>query len=56
MVDYDLSTNSYDHVAEAIVDLGNRILDEDDSADVWEVASGILAGAVQFWLFFATAL
>ena len=51
MVDLDLNTNSYDHVAEAIIDMGNRILDEDDSADVWEVASGILAGAIQFWLF-----
>jgi hypothetical protein len=40
----------YDQVAEAIVELGDRLLEEDDSADVWEVASGILAGAVQFWL------
>jgi len=51
MADLDFNTNSYDHVAEAIIDMGNRILDEDDSADVWEVASGILAGAIQFWLF-----
>jgi hypothetical protein len=41
---------TYDQVAETIVELGNRILDEDESADVWEVASGIMAGAVQFWL------
>ena len=41
----------YDQVAETIVELGDRLLDEDDSADVWEVASGILAGAVQFWLY-----
>jgi hypothetical protein len=27
------------------------MLDEDESAEVWEVASGILAGAVQFWLY-----
>ncbi len=41
----------YDQVAETIVELGDRLLDEDDSADVWEVASGMLAGAVQFWLY-----
>ncbi len=41
----------YDEAAQEVVDLGNRILDEDGSADSWEVASGLLAGAVQFWLF-----
>ena len=42
---------TYDQVAEKIIELGNRMLDEDESADVWEVASGILAGAVQFWMY-----
>ena len=42
---------TYDQLAETIVDLGNRLLDEDESADFLEVASGILAGAVQFWLY-----
>lgn len=42
---------TYEQVAETIVELGNRMLDEDESAEVWEVASGMLAGAVQFWLF-----
>lgn len=42
---------TYDQVAETIIELGNRMLDEDESAEVWEVASGILAGAVQFWLY-----
>ena len=41
---------TYDQVAEDIVEMGNRLL-EDESADVWEVASGIMAGAVQFWLY-----
>lgn len=42
---------TYDQVAETIVELGNRMLDQDESAEMWEVASGMLAGAVQFWLF-----
>ena len=41
---------TYDHVAETIVEMGHRML-EDESADVWEVASGIMAGAIQFWLY-----
>jgi hypothetical protein len=41
---------TYDQVAETIVEMGNHILAEDESADVMEVASGIMAGAVQLWL------
>ncbi len=41
----------FDETAQQTVDLGNRILDTDGSADTWEVASGLLAGAIQFWLF-----
>jgi len=42
---------TYDQVAEKMIELGNQMLESDESADVWEVASGMLAGAVQFWLF-----
>lgn len=41
----------FDLAAERVVDLGNRLLDHDTDADAWEVASGLLAGAIQFWLF-----
>ena len=41
---------TYDQVAETVIELGNRMLAEDESADMLEVASGIMAGAVQFWL------
>ncbi len=41
----------YDQVAESIVEMGNRMIDEDESVDMWEVASGMLAGAIQFWLY-----
>ncbi len=26
-------------------------VDEDDEADVWDIADGLLAGAIQYWLF-----
>lgn len=41
----------FDEAAEKAIDLGNRILDGGEEADDWAVASGLLAGAVQFWLF-----
>src|SRR4051812_35020014 len=34
------------------VDVGNSIASEDENdADVWDVADGMLAGAIQFWLY-----
>lgn len=33
------------------VDLGNKIADTDDKADIWDIADGLLAGAVQYWLY-----
>jgi hypothetical protein len=50
---HDLFANdmTYDQVAETIIELGNRMLETDESADMMEVASGIMAGAVQFWLY-----
>jgi hypothetical protein len=41
----------FDESAEQVIELGNRLIEQDSSADVWEVASGLLAGAIQFWLF-----
>jgi hypothetical protein len=40
-----------DAAAEQVVELGNRMLEADDEADSWDVADGLLAGAVQFWLY-----
>ena len=47
----DENNTTYEQLAETIVELGNRMLEEDESAEVWEVASGMLAGAIQFWLY-----
>ncbi|MCQ3935195.1 MAG: hypothetical protein DPW23_09955 [Gammaproteobacteria bacterium] len=48
MVSKDPPATPFDQAAESVVALGNRMLDQDSSADLWEVASGLLAGAVQF--------
>jgi hypothetical protein len=41
----------FDDAAAAVVELGNRLLDQNKDADPWDVASGILAGAIQYWLY-----
>lgn len=41
----------FDVAAERAVELGNRLADENKEADLWDVGSGLLAGAVQFWLY-----
>jgi hypothetical protein len=41
----------FDRSARDVINLGNTIVEDNPDADEWEVASGILAGAVQFWLF-----
>jgi len=47
----DVADDAFDRAAESVIETGNRMLDQDGSADPWEVASGLLAGAIQFWLF-----
>jgi hypothetical protein len=41
----------FDLAAEQVIALGNRLLDENPDADARDVASGVLAGAVHFWLY-----
>ncbi|HET9122705.1 MAG TPA: hypothetical protein VFN52_04290 [Acidiferrobacteraceae bacterium] len=36
---------------ERAVELGNRLADADPEADLWDVADGVLAGAIQYWLY-----
>jgi hypothetical protein len=33
------------------VALGNHLADEDKEADAWDIADGLLAGAIQYWLY-----
>ena len=33
------------------VALGNRLADEAKDADAWDIADGLLAGAIQYWLY-----
>jgi len=43
--------NSFDSAFSKAVDLGNKLADRDKQADLWDIADGLLAGAVQYWLY-----
>jgi len=43
--------DTFDAAFSKAVDLGNRIADKDKDADLWDVADGLLAGAIQYWLY-----
>ena len=42
--------DTFDAAFSKAVDLGNRIADKDKDADLWDIADGLLAGALQYWL------
>ena len=41
----------FNQAAQELIDLANRIGDSNPDADPWDIADGLLAGAVHFWLF-----
>ena len=50
--DYDFDQPKiYDDAAREAIDLGNRLADKDEEADVWDIADGLVAGAIQYWLY-----
>jgi hypothetical protein len=51
MTESESELSDFDRAAEEAVELGNRLLKENEEADAWDVASGLLAGAVHFWLY-----
>lgn len=44
-------TRSFEEAFGKAVELGNQIADNDEKADLWDIADGLLAGAVQYWLY-----
>jgi len=45
------SADSFDSAFTKAVDLGNKLAGTDKEADLWDIADGLLAGAVQYWLY-----
>jgi len=45
------SHNIQNAIADEIVELANRLAEANPEADVWDIADGILSGAVHWWLY-----
>src|SRR5256714_8885365 len=43
--------DTFDSAFTQAVDLGNRLADKDKDADLWDIADGLLAGAIPYWLY-----
>lgn len=43
--------DAYDEAAREAVELGNQLMEDDKEAALWDVADGLLAGAIHFWLY-----
>ncbi len=50
-VDEEQASDVFNTASWRAVELGNQLASEDDAADVWDIADGLLAGAVQYWLY-----
>ncbi|HEX5340777.1 MAG TPA: hypothetical protein VFX47_07840 [Gammaproteobacteria bacterium] len=42
---------NFESAARQMVELANQIADENPDADIWDIADGLLAGAVHYWLY-----
>ena len=51
MEDTQDAPSSFDSAFTNAVDLGNTLADRDKEADLWDIADGLLAGAIQYWLY-----
>ncbi len=47
---YDEVT-AYDEAAREAVELGNRLAEDDQQADLWDISDGLLSGAIHYWLY-----
>lgn len=41
----------FDEAADQVVDLANRLAEDNPDCDLWALADGIVAGAVHYWLY-----
>ncbi len=51
IVDTESATHPLDDAAAKVVELGNRLAEAEPPIDLWDVADGLLAGAIHYWLY-----
>lgn len=44
-------TSIFDLAADDVVELANRLAETYPDEDLWEIAQGVIAGAVHYWLY-----
>lgn len=49
--DDEVHSDSLEQAATRVVELGNNLVETDLQVDPWDIADGLLAGAVHFWLY-----
>lgn len=47
----DLEDEVFEAAARRVVEVANEMAEGDEDAHVWDIADGLLAGAVQYWLY-----
>ena len=50
----DVSDRVYNAAADQAIAVGNRLADQEPEADMYDISDGLLAGAVQYWLYART--
>lgn len=47
----NIDDNIFDHAAQQVIDAGNKLAEPTESVDPRDIADGLVAGAIQYWLF-----
>lgn len=47
----DEQSSMYDEAARDVVEVANRLAEADENADLQDIADGVLAGAIHYWLY-----
>lgn len=47
----EINDRIYSDAADQTIELGNQIMEKEPQADLFDVSDGLLAGAIQYWLF-----
>lgn len=50
MLDGD-ENGPYSEAVNRVVDLANKLAEENQEADLWDISDGLLMGAIHYWLF-----
>ena len=47
----DTHDEAFDNATRDVISLGNHLAEQSEDEYVWDIADGLLAGAIQYWLY-----